>query len=278
MARAYMAYGEYNKALPLAEKAITAARQLRLNGDSVEELTNCLGDLAYIYTNLGRFADAEQLCRLCICLQQEIYYDRHPYIAYSLRTLAEIHKRQGRFSDAQGELLQAIDIMLESHPADDAVIAPFQVDFARLLVAGGNLTEAERYYDGAVKQINQTFGPEHLYSATVLGGLAELYTMQNRYTEAEPLINKSQAIQEKFYGHDSCLITGLWLTKARICFAKGRAGEADNLIEKARNAIRKTGNTTELAGLEQIVSIIRQTKPETASLTPIQARRDNAST
>jgi tetratricopeptide (TPR) repeat protein len=273
MARAYMAYGQFNKAMPLAEKALALAQQ---QDTPDQELANCLGDLAYIYNNLDRFTDAEQFCKLCIALQKKIYYDRHPFVAYSLRTLASIYQGQGKTAEAEEALQQAIDIMLESHPADDAVMAPFQVDFAKLLVVEGKLTEAEQCYDKAIKQINLTFGPEHLYSATVLGSLAELYTLQNRYSEAEPLINKSQAIQEKFYGPENHLIASLWLTKARICLVKGNTGEADTLIQKARNAIQKTGNTKEIARLEQKITYLRQAKPETASISP--TRSDNAST
>ena len=277
MARAYMAYGQFDKAMPLAEKALALARQPRPVGAPNEELANCLGDLAYIYNSLDRFTDARQLCELTIALQKKTYYDRHPFVAYSLRTLASIQQGQGNFAEAEESLRQAIDIMLDSHPADDCVMAPFHVDFAKLLVAEGNLTEAEQYYDKAIKQINQTFGPDHLYSATVLGNLAQLYILQDRYSEAEPLINKSQAIQEKFYGPENHLIAALWLAKAKICLAKGNADEADTLIQKARSAIQKTGNTKELARLEQKITRLRQPKPETASL-PITPRPDNAST
>jgi len=76
---------------------------------------------------------------------------------------------------------------------------------------------------------------------------------------AEPLINKSQAIQEKFYGSDNHLVAGAWLTKAKICQAKGFSAEADSLIEKARLSIQKTGNDKALAKLELQIDAIRQT-------------------
>jgi tetratricopeptide (TPR) repeat protein len=260
MARAYMAYGQFDKATPLAEKALALAQQRSVSN---EELSACLLDLAYIYTNLDRFVDAEQFCKLGIQVQKGFYYDRHPYVAYSLRTLAAIYQGQGKISEAKETMRQAIEIMLESHPADDAVMAPFQVDFAKLLVAEGELIEAEQYYTAALNLINQSYGSDHLYTATVISSVAELYVLQQRYSEAEPLINKSQAIQEKFYGSENQLVVGVWLTKARICQAKGERSEAERLIQKARNVIQKTGNSAQTAKLERKIVDIRQVKPDT---------------
>jgi hypothetical protein len=50
MARVYMAYGEYAKAQPLAEKALTSAKR---EHSSDYELAMCLIDLATLYKNQG---------------------------------------------------------------------------------------------------------------------------------------------------------------------------------------------------------------------------------
>ena len=262
MARAYMAYGEYAKAMPLAEKALGLAQKQKA-GD--EELANCLGDLSYIYLNLDRFADAEKFSRLSIELQKKFYYDRHPYVAYSLRNLAAIYQGQGRFADANDAMQEAFAIMLESHPADAAVFAPFEVDYARLLVAEGKLQQAEQYYNKAMELISQTYGEDHLYSAAVTANVAELYTLQGRYSEAEPLVNKSQALQERYYGRENHLIAPAYLTKAAICRAKGNTAESDSFIQMARNSIQKTGNDRAIEKLEQKIVSVRQVKADTSA-------------
>ncbi len=48
MARVYMAYGDYIKAQPLVEQALTLARA---NNVSDSELCSCLIDLAWLYKN-----------------------------------------------------------------------------------------------------------------------------------------------------------------------------------------------------------------------------------
>ena len=258
MARVYMSYGEFTKARPLAEKALSLAQQRNVE-DS--ELCMCLLDLAYIYNSQKNFTDAEKMCLLGIDLQKKVYYDRHPYVAYTLRTLSSIYAGQGKYEQAEEALDTAFAIMLENHQADDPVIAPFEVDMAGLFVTEGKLSRAQDYYTKAFAAINESFGPDHLYTATVAGSFAELCVLQGKYDQAESLIDKSQSIQERIYGSDNHLIAPVWLTKAKICRAKGNFDQAEILIARARSAVQKTGSFAALVGLEKNIEVIRTLRP-----------------
>jgi tetratricopeptide (TPR) repeat protein len=259
MARIYMAHGQYTKAQPLAEQALELAQKRNVSN---QELSLCLLDLAYVYNNQGKFDEAEKMCKLGLALQEKIYYQTHPYIAYTLRTLSSIYQGQHRYEDAHQALDRAMSIMLENFPADDPVFAPLQVDFAKLLVAEGKLEQAEDYYNKALETINQIYGPDHLYTATVVGSLAELYVLQARYEQAESLINKALAVQERVYGPDHHLVAPAWITRAEICRSKGDYTGAENLIKKALAVVKKTGNTEEIARLQQRIEKVRAIKPD----------------
>ncbi|MHC4889171.1 MAG: tetratricopeptide repeat protein, partial [Planctomycetota bacterium] len=82
IARVYMAYGDYAKAQPFAEQALSLART---SGASDSELCSCLIDLAYLYNNQGKLAAAEEMCKLGLELQEKVYFKKHPYVAYTLR-------------------------------------------------------------------------------------------------------------------------------------------------------------------------------------------------
>ena len=68
MARVYMAYGEYAKAQPLAEQALTLAKR---NGAPNSELAMCLIDLATLYKSQDKLSDAEKMCKLGLKLQKK---------------------------------------------------------------------------------------------------------------------------------------------------------------------------------------------------------------
>jgi len=233
MARVYMACGDYAKAQPLAEQALIMAQDTNA---SDAELCSCLIDLAYLYKDIGKLDDAESLCSLGIRLQEKVYYDDHPYIAYTLRILSDIYQGQGRYEEAQLVLNRAMVIMLKSHPADEPVLAPFMVDNAKLLAAQGNFTESEIYYQKALNLINNSYGPDHLYTATVLGNLASLYVQQERYAEAESLIIRTLAIQEKVYGPNHRFLAPALATMAKIRRANGNNISAEKLEQRISDA------------------------------------------
>lgn len=257
MARVHMAYGNYAKAQPLAERALTLAKKYNVP-DS--ELCSSLIDLAYIYSHRGMFVEAEKTCKQGLEIQEKFYRQNHPYVAYTLRTLASIHRGQGEYQSARSCLDRAMNIMLEFHTADDPIIAPFKVDIAKLLAAQGQLDEAETYYLKALTLINNSYGPDHLYTTGVLGELARLYTLQERFLEAEPMIAKTLTIQQKVYGPNHHLIAPAWLTMAEIYRAKGDHTKAEKLIQKAVSAVEKTGNITALVKLQQRIVKIRRRK------------------
>ncbi len=257
MARVYMAYGEYTKAQPLAEQALTLAKS---KGESDSELSMCLIDLATLYKSQNKLFDAEIMCEQGLKLQKKVLYKSHPYVAYTLRTLGSIYKEQGNYIKASNALEKAMAIMLESHTENDKALAPFWVDIAAILVAKGDYKEAESYYNKAMASINISYGPDHLYTANVLGSVAKLYTLQGRYDEAEELIDRTIAKQESIYGPEHHLVAPSWLTKARICHAKGNYANSEKLFEKALTSVRKSGNIALFTKLEQSVEEIRTNK------------------
>ena len=148
-------------------------------------------------------------------------------------------------------------IMLESHTENDKALAPFWVDIASVLVAKGDYKEAESYYKKAMTLINSSYGPDHLYTANVLGNVAKLYSLQGRLVEAEELIDRTIVKQESIYGSEHHLVAPSWLTKARICHAKRNYAQSEKLFEKALTSVRKSGNTALFTKLEQSVEDIR---------------------
>ncbi len=257
MARVYMAYGEYSKAQPLAERALTLAKR---KGACDSELAMCRIDLATLYKNQNKLLDAEKMCELGLKLQEKALYKNHPYIAHTLRILSSIYQEQGRYREARFALDKAMAVMLDSHAENDKALVPFWVDTAVLLVAQGNFEEAEGYYHRAMTLINISYGPDHLYTANVLGSVARLYMLQGRYNKAEELIDRAIATQEKIYGPDHHLIAPSWLTKARVCHAKGNYVHSEKLIKKALASVRKTGNMAIFTKLERRVEEIRAGK------------------
>jgi tetratricopeptide (TPR) repeat protein len=216
----YMALGNYAKAQPLVEQALTLAK----TNASDSQLSLCLLDLAWFYRDQGRFTDAETMCKQGLELQERSRGKNHPYVAYTLRILGSIYQEQGKYAPAKSVLERAMAIMLKNHSLDDHIVAPFQVDIAKMLVAQGKFAEAEAYYVQARALIDKSYGPNHLYTARVLGNVARLYTLQKRYAEAETL--KEQGPEHPLTGKILSLL-------GRLYIADGKYTEAQEVCQRA---------------------------------------------
>ena len=203
MARIYMAYGGYAKAQPLLIRALQLAEQ---NHVEDTEVCACAIDLAYLYKEQGKLTDAETTCRLGLELQQKVYREDHPYVAYTLRILSEIYRKQGRYQEAANALERALDIVQRVGRGSEQEVAPFKVDMAHLLIAQGHYAQAESHFIEALSVIETAYGPEHLYTAKVRTGLAMLYALEGRYVEADALVSEALPVQEKIYGRDHHLL------------------------------------------------------------------------
>ena len=234
MARIYMASGGYEKAQPFLERALHLAKNTNA---SDSEVSACMLDLAYLYKNQGKLAEAETTCRSGLELQVKAYSQSHPYVAYTLRILSEIYGRQARYQEAVETLERAITIMRGFSLEDDQELAPFKVDMARLLAAQGDYVNAESYFKNAIASIENNYGPDHLYTSRVLSSMAAQYILQERYTEAEELISRALPIQERVYGPDHHFLVPAWLVKSSIYEAEGDMVNTKMLLEKSLGAV-----------------------------------------
>ena len=236
MARVKMAFGDYSKAQPLVEQALTLAR----TDDACDaELCLCLIDAAWLYKHQYKLSKAERMCLSGLELQEKINGEDHQHVAYTLRILSSIYKEQSRYRQAVSVLSRAMAIMQEHHSPGDAALAGFEVDFGGLMEATGDFAQAEAYYSRALPVINESYGPEHLYTAQVLGKIAGLYMAQGRCAQAESLISRTLTIQEKIYGTDHHLMAPTWLTMARIYLAEQDYAQAERLLQKALSVLEK---------------------------------------
>jgi tetratricopeptide (TPR) repeat protein len=85
----------------------------------------------------------------------------------------------------------------------------------------------------ALAIFDKALGPEHPFASTSLNNLAELYRKQNRYAEAEPLLERSLAIAEKTLGPEHPTVGIVLNDLAELYRAQGRNVEAEPLKKRA---------------------------------------------
>lgn len=236
MAKVHIAFGDYSRAQPLVEQALTLARTNDL-GDA--ELSLCLIDAAWLYKNQWQLQKAEEMCLAGLKLQEKVHGKEHPYVAYTLRILSSIYRGQSKYPRAVSILSRAMTIM-QNHPLPGkADLAAFRVDFAALMEATGDFAQAQACYSQALPVILKNCGPDHLYTAQVRQKAARLYAMQGKYDQAQHLINLALTIQEEVYGPDDDYLAPTWLIMARIHQARQDFNQAEKWLEKTLSVLKK---------------------------------------
>ncbi len=96
----------------------------------------------------------------------------------------------------------------------------------------GDYAEAEKQFRAALNEA-EGFGPQDPRLARSLNNLAELYRVQGRYAEAEPLHKRALAIREKALGPEHPDVAQSLNNLALLYPAQGKYAEAEPLHKRA---------------------------------------------
>jgi CHAT domain-containing protein len=227
--------GKYSEAIPLAEQVV-AIRESRFGHDSVS-VANPLNELARLYDNQGRYADAELLYRRALQIWEKDKNDRS--VATALNNLAVLYEHQARYSDAETMHLRSLAIKEKLLGSDHPDLAISLNNLASLYQSQGRYTDAEHLYQRSVA-ILEALSRDDPDFATTLNNLAELYQKQGRYKDAEPLIQRSLKIREKALGRDHPAIAAAIANLAMLYDNQGRYADAEPLYQRSLAIAEKT--------------------------------------
>ena len=102
----------------------------------------------------------------------------------------------------------------------------------------GNYPKAERQLEAALKEA-EGFGPQDPRLATSLNDLGEVYRLQGKYAEAEPLYKRSLAIYEKALGPEHPNVATSLENYAALLRKTGRSDEATEMEARAKAILAK---------------------------------------
>ena len=78
-----------------------AGDQRKGAGPDHPDVATSLNNLAVLYDDQGRYADAEPLYKRSLAIREKALGPDHPDVATSLNNLAELYDDQGRYADAE---------------------------------------------------------------------------------------------------------------------------------------------------------------------------------
>lgn len=202
LGKLYIDYGNYQKALPLLEEALT----LRQNG-AVKEKLETLTNLGNTQKELANYEEAERLYREALALSQSKGSSLD--VADASNNVSVLLQLLGNITEAEPLAREALEGYQGLLPEGDFRIAQAMNNLAGVLQQQSKLNDAETLYREAITLQEVSLGPESPGLAEMLANLADVLADQERFDEALPLLERARAIQLEVLGetHADTLLT-----------------------------------------------------------------------
>ena len=222
--------GKYAEAVPLAQALVA---RLEKTSPNSRDHAATLNNLAELYSDLGRDADAEPLYKRALVIMEKAVGADSSDITPEMGNLAAIYERQGRYAEAE-------PLFKRSLANCERALGPNHPDVGRSLNNLATLYEkqdrhadAEPLFRRALAIYEKAAGPEHPAVATLLSNLGQVLKVEGRYAEAEPLIRRSLAIHEKAQGRDHPDVARSLNNLADLYQRQHRYADAEPLFKRA---------------------------------------------
>jgi CHAT domain-containing protein/Tfp pilus assembly protein PilF len=239
--------------------------------------------LATLYSDQGRYGEAEPLHRDVLQARREVLGPRHPDTLGSLHNLAALYQSQGRYGEAEPLYRDALEARRE-------VLGPRHPDTTQSLNGlgllyrdQGHYGEAEPLLQEALHVSREARGPRHPDTLGGLNNLAALYQSQGRYGEAEPLYREALQGRRDALGPRHPNTLNSLNNLAELYRVQGRYGAAEPLFREALQARREvlgSRHSDTLQSLNNLAALYqvqrRYSEAEPLYREALQARREAA--
>jgi CHAT domain-containing protein/Tfp pilus assembly protein PilF len=222
--------GKYSEAIPLAQRLLA---NLEKSSGADRDVAASLNNLALLYGNQGRDAEAEPLYRCSLAIMEKAFGPDSAEVGTGLSNLAALYQRQDRYADAEPLFKRSLVLREKALGREHPDVAQSLNNLATHYEKQDRHADSEPLFRRALAIYEKAAGPVHPAVATVLNNLGQVAKVQSRNAEAEPLIRRSLAIREKVLGPDHPDVARSLNNLADLYERQGRYAEAEPLFERA---------------------------------------------
>jgi tetratricopeptide (TPR) repeat protein len=192
--------GQPHAALDYHAELLEQAEQ-RLGPEHPDTLT-ARNNLAAVYQDAGRLADALPLLEATAVIFERILGPAHTAILTSRNNLARVYQAAGRLTDAlplyEATLTDRERVLGPDHP--DTLTSRNDLAFA--YQAAGRLTDALPLFEATLTARQRIQGPDHSETLSSRNNLALAYQTAGRLTDALPLYEATLTARQRILGPD----------------------------------------------------------------------------
>lgn len=254
VARVHLAHGEYSEAAEIYAKVLSAVAEKQ--GDRHPKYATYLANLGNVEEARGNLTEAESCYQTAIDIYENIN-GKHPNLGGAYVSMGALQQSKGAEHHDLARLFynKALLLSRELHGPDHAFVAYDELSLARLELECGNLDEARRLAEDALR-IYRATQPTSAYMASTLTLLArvavegaeahpESTDRALELREAQNQLSQALTIFRKEYGERSLhfIFARAVLARARLLAGEARA-DAMALLRSCHAQLTELGGAT----------------------------------
>lgn len=230
---AYRSLGIYEE----AAGQLSAAEALRRRESGSEDPMTLAdkADLALVYCEQGRPAEAERLYAEVLAISRKTLGAKHKFTLSTLAKLGVAYSEQGKYADAKrvyNEALHAGRLVLDKR---NPVLHEIVNNLGSLLLESHDYQAAEPLLVEGLDLHKQVLGEKHPDTITSMNNLAIAYEGLGRPSEAEPLLTRALELRRSVQGDEHPLTITAMSSLALLYLNQGKNEEAERLLAAALN-------------------------------------------
>ena len=237
--------GRYREALPLLEH-LTAQRAETLGKDDPRTLI-AQWHLAGVLRNVDELPRATLLAEDVLERQRRVLGEAHPDTAKSLSLVGDLLYAEGRYSEADLPLTQAIVLLRKLEPTDRNLLALTLYNKATSAYFQGRLDESEQGYRESAALWAALYGPDHRDALSAQMALARVLRQQGKDGEAMALLRHGFDVRTATGGDTPERIEASRALGDALSAQGEHAEGIARLIEAEQMALRLYGEKHEMA-------------------------------
>lgn len=175
--------------LPTAERMLRRSLEIRLNhvGDDDPYVAETLDRIGQVLVMQEKSDEAEPLLEKAMAIREKRFPEVHPARATSLSNMGRLLRAKGEYDAADSLFRQAQAIYQSMYGTVNMDAASTLFEQAQVHRAKDDYAAAESLYQQALAMQRSLHGPDHPAAQRSLDGLAELYEVWDKPSEAAPL-------------------------------------------------------------------------------------------
>lgn len=231
----YLRLGVFDRAEALLVRAQEEA--VAAFGENHVRAVEVQNSLAYIFTEAGRYDDAEAVIGRALAASRRL--DDPLVLSHSIDALANLRSDQGRYDESRDLRRELLELNTELHGADSWEVAATLQALGTMEMDLQNFDEAERLLVEALQKEREAVGSQHPSVANTLEVMAVLKLRLGRAADAEPYQREALAIRTQVLGEDHPDVARSLDQIALILQRQNRTAEAFELYERALELRRR---------------------------------------